>query len=165
MKIKDSRTFVLNETVLHENLIVPVDELDSIVMEFIGHYRAGKFGNIARETRGEDVLVTVAICYLDEDENWKTIISELEKEGWAGASLVLWSLYVQDNKNVAQETVTLPGTLYRDDDFVEWVPLVRYSPRIFLKTATEIVSMKLSSSLRTSKARTFLISKTEVIKT
>lgn len=164
MKIMDSRTFALNETVLRENLIVPVDELDSVVMEFIRNYKAGKFGNIARETRGEEVTVTIAICYLNENENWNASILELEKDGWAGASLILWSLYVQDNKQVAEETVTLPGTLYRDDDFVEWVPLVRYSPRIFLKTATEIVSMKLCSSLRTSKARAFLISKTKVIK-
>ena len=79
--------------------------------------------------------------------------------------MVLWTLYVQDMREELQDTVTLPGTLYRDEDFVEWVPLVRHRPRLFLRTAVEVASMKLSSSLYTAKARTLLISKIEVLKT
>ena len=67
MKIKDSKTFVLNETVLHKSLLVPVDELDSTVMDFIMHYKSEKFGNIPRAPRDEEIVITIALCVLDEN--------------------------------------------------------------------------------------------------
>ena len=165
MKIEDERTFILNETVLRKSAIVPVDEKDATVVEFIRYYQTGKFGNIERAPRGAEINITVAVCTLTENDKWKNVLAELKEESWSPASLVLWSLYVQDRKEAVMDTVTIPGTLYRDDDFVEWIPLVRYRPRLFLKTATEILSMKLSSSLQTAKSRTILVSRIEVPKT
>ena len=165
MEIKDSKTLVLNETVLHKSLLVPVNERDATVTEFIRCYQTGKFGNIERAPRGEEMSITIALYVLTENDEWKNVLTKLKEESWSPASLVLWSLYVQDTKEAVTDTVTIPGTLYRDDDLVEWIPLVRYRPRLFLKTATEVLSMKLSSSLQTAKSRTILVSRIEVLKT
>lgn len=165
MKIEESKTFVLSETVLRESLLTPVDENDKTATDFIKYYQIGKFGNIDRAPRGEEINIIIALCSLTENDKWKNVTVELKEKGWACASLVLWSLYVQDRRDAVPDTVTLAGTLYRDDNFMEWIPIVRYRPRYFLKTSTEVLSMKLSSSLLTAKVRTILISKIEVLKT
>ena len=159
MIIDKERTLVLSETVLQGNLIVPFDKADRTVIEFLRHYNVSKNNSITRETSGVETVVTVALCYLNEKESWSTVSSELKKEGWAGASLILWSKYIEDNKEVTSETITIPGTRYRDDEYVEWVPLVRYKRHFLFKKATEIVSMKLALSLRSEKARVLLVSK------
>lgn len=165
MEIEDFKTFILNETVLRKSHLVPVDEGDSNVVEFIRYYQDGRLGNIERAPYGEEINITVALCSITENDLWENVITSLKEKSWTPASLVLWSLYVQDRRTAVPFTVTLAGTLYRDDDFMEWIPIVRYRPRYFLKTATEVQSMKHSSSLHTAKARTILISKIVVTKT
>ena len=165
MNIADSRTFVLSETILGESLVVPANTMDNVVTDFIRYYKAEKFVYTTYLPNNEDARITIAFCTLGEKESWKSVASEIKKEGWSGASLMLWSLYARDKIDVGNNTVTLPGTLYRDNDFIEWVPLVRQQPRMFAKNITEIVSMKPSLSLCTPKARIVLISKIEDLKT
>lgn len=164
MKIDCCETFFLNEIVLKESLVVPTNEGDEVAKEFIRCYQSNAWKNIALELRGEEVESTIALCNLEEKDDWKIIAKELQKDGWSGASLTLWQLYVQGKKDIGANNVTLAGVRYRDEDFVEWVPIVHYTSRLFFKSATE-VSMKLSSTLNFRKARTVLIAKFNIIKT
>ncbi|HAS84525.1 MAG TPA: hypothetical protein DCS23_00405 [Candidatus Yonathbacteria bacterium] len=165
MNIADSRTFILSETILGENPVVRTNRMDTLVTDFIRAYKAEKFVYNTYLPNNEDASIIIALCVLEEKESWKSVASEIKKDGWSGASLMLWSLYVRDKIDVGNNTVTLPGTLYRDNNLIEWVPLVRQHPRMFAKMATEIVTMKLSSSLSTPKARIVLVSKIEERKT
>lgn len=164
MKIDHGETFLLNEIIWKESILVPTNEGDAVAKEFIKCYQSNNWKDVVCELRGTKVTVTIALCNLEEKDNWKIIAKELQKDGWSGASLTLWQLYVQGKKDVGANNVTLAGVRYRDEQFVEWVPIVHYTSRLFLKSATEI-SMKLSSTLNLAKARTILIAKTNVLKT
>jgi len=161
MKIDHCETFLLNEVVWRESILVPTNEGDEVAKDFIKCYQSNNWNDIVCELRGKETKATIGLCTIEEKENWKIIAKELQKEGWSGASLPLWQLYIQGKKNVCANSVTLVGVRYRDDKFIEWVPLVHYTPRFFLKNATEI-SMKPSSTLTLAKARTVLISRIDL---
>ena len=176
MKIEGSKTFFLNEIVWLENELVPSDELDGMSEYFIQYYKDWNFDKLAFDQRGQELSVTIALCALDGNESWKSVVSELMGEGWSGASLAFWKLYTQDERNPLPENVTLPGTLYRDENIEEWVPVVINRPVIsiigILRGNQTKISMKPSSALNlpsstqgSAKVRTVLISKTEVVKT
>ena len=164
MKIERSETFLLNEIVWQKIILVPANEGDEVANEFIRCYQSENLGNIARDFIGQEINSTIALCTLEEKENWGTAAKELQKDGWSGASFAMWQLYVQGKKDTGINNVTLSGVRYRDDNFVEWVPVVHYHFRLFLKSATEI-SMKRSSTLNLPKARTVLISRINILKT
>lgn len=169
MKIECSKTFVLNETVWRENELVPSDELDEMATSFIQYYKDWNLDRLAFDQRGQEISVTLALCVLEEKESWKDVAKKIAEDDWSGASLALWKLYAQDRRDAIQEIVMLPGTLYRDDDFVEWVPVVRHRPVIsiigILRGSETKISMKRSIEIGLAKTRTMLISKTEVLKT
>lgn len=153
MKIEHCSTFTVGGGGEIKDIFVPCDDRDIVTQDFIKSYSQEKYIRL-------DATVTIALCVLDKNESWTNVARELKKEKWFGASLAEWRLYVQDKNNIEFGTVILPGVLYRDDDLIEWVPIVHHRTRIFLKNATEI-SMKLSTSLATVKARTVLIKKIE----
>lgn len=172
MKTEDEKTFILNKLVWRENVLVPLDKLDKVAREFIRCYQVWKSNNTPDELAGHEINVTIALCILEENECWRDVALELKKENWFGATLVLWNLYVQDKKDAISSTVTLPGTLYRDDDLIEWIPLVHYNPLHFHRNVIEfsmkpsaILGVSPSTVLGLAKTRTFLISKTKILKT
>lgn len=164
MKIEDEKIFILNKLVWRENILVPLSEEDEVTMEFIRYYQEWKSNNVANEFRGYKIRVTIALCIIGENELWNDVSQELKGDGWSHSTLVLWNLYVQDREEAITSVVILPGTLYRDDDLIEWVPIVHYNPRLFHRNILE-VSMKHSLGLAHTKQRTILVSKTKIIKT
>ncbi len=169
MRIERSETFILSEVIWRENVLAPYDEHDEVSNDFIRCYKmAHLFISPPKQTE-DDMLITIALCILEEKERWKTAGSELKKDGWSGSSLFFWNLYVQDKKVALTDAVILPGTLYRDDEIIEWVPVAHHRPIVSilggLRGSETKISMKPSMSLGFSKSRTVLISKTEVIET
>lgn len=169
MKIERSETFVFNETVWRENILVPNDDRDEVSNDFIRCYKTTGLCTPEQWHEDQEILVTIALCILGEKESWKVVSSLLKKDGWSGASLFFWNLYVQDKKVAVPDSVMLPGILYRDDEIIEWVPVAHHRPIIsmlgVLRGSETRISMKHSTTLSLAKSRTILISKTETIKT
>lgn len=169
MKIERSETFVLNEIVWRENILVPENDRDEVSTEFIRCYQTGNFENIEPEPVCQEISIAIALCILGEKETWRNVSSELKKDGWSGASLLFWKLYVQDKKAALPDSVMLPGVRYRDDDIIEWFPVVHHCPIVslfgVLRGSETRVSMKSSMTLGLAKSRTVLISKTHITKT
>ncbi|MGB2580447.1 MAG: hypothetical protein WBC83_02025 [Minisyncoccia bacterium] len=169
MKIERSETFVLSEIVWRENILTKNDDRDLVSDDFIRFYKTAGLCIPEQKQEDNDVLITIAICILGEKENWKVASAELKKGGWSGASLFFWHLYVQDKKIAVPDTVMLPGILYRDDEIIEWVPVVRHRPIVsilgILRGSETKILMKPSMTLGLAKSRTILISKTDIIKT
>lgn len=164
MKIKDEKLFILKKLVWRENILVPLNEEDEVSMEFIRYYQEWKSNNVANELGGYKISAKIALCVIGENELWDDVSKDLKGDSWSPSTLVLWNLYVQDKKDTIQSVVILPGTLYRDDDLIEWMPIVHYNPRLFHRNILE-VSMKHSLELAHMKPRTILISKTKIVKT
>lgn len=167
MKIEQVKKFVLSGVYPGKILLVPAEKTAATVRissEFIHFYQAMNLQRIALEQGGEEIKLTLALCNTDKNESWMEASKDLQNDGWSGASLSMWQLYIKDGKSAPLCSVVLTGMRYRDDDFVEWVPLVHYQPRTFLRDVTE-VSMKRSCSLSLKEARCVLISKTEILKT
>lgn len=182
MKITGSATFVLSEVIWKENSLVPVNFPENekvLAEEFIGYYQSENFDRIALEQNGQDLRVTIALCTLGENESWEHVAKEQEVRGngWSGASLTLWKLYVQNRKEALPETVILPGTLYLTDDMTQWVPLAHHRPIISLLGGVRgsetkvlmkplaILSLATSMTIGRAKIHTVLISKKETVKT
>lgn len=171
MKIEGIETFILNEVVWRENILVPTytkTESVAVTEEFIRHYMSEKLHNDALDQRGQEVAVTVALCVLEESESWRSALKKIQSDKWSGASLAFWKLYVQDKRKPLSDAVLLPGTLFWDDDFHEWVPSVTHHPIISLlqtlRGAETRLTMKRSSILTRAKSRSVLISKTNILK-
>lgn len=176
MKIYGEKTFILNEIDWLENEIIPLDELDEMSSYFIQYYKDWNFDKLAFNQGGQELSVTIALCTLDEEESWKSVSSKLDSDGWSGASIAMWKLYVQNERSSLSENVALPGTIYRDENIEEWVLIAINRPVIsiigILRGNETRISMKPYSSLNLQssaqgsvKIRTLLISKTEVLKT
>lgn len=169
MKIERSETFVLSEIVWRENILMPNNDQDEVSSDFIRCYRTTGLCPIEQKQTDQELLVTIALCILGEKENWKIAYAELKKDGWSGSSIFFWNLYVQDKKVAVSDSVILPGVLYRDDELIEWVPVVHHRPIVsmlgVLRGSETRVSMKSSMTLGLAKSRTVLISKTDIIKT
>ncbi len=169
MKIERIETFILSEIVWRENILVPENNRDETSKEFIRCYQIGNFEKIEPELMNPEISISIALCILEEKETWRNVSSELKDDGWSGASLLLWKLYVQDKKVAMPDSVMLPGVRYRDDDITEWFPVVHHRPiaSLFgvLRGSETRVSMKSSMTLGLAKSRTVLISKTEILKT
>lgn len=151
MRIEHSRVFTEGKVVEIKGLLVPSDDRDKTTQDFIKNYHQKKYFRV-------DTSITLALCSLDKNESWVEVARKIQSDGWSGASLVEWDLYVQDKKNVAFGFVTIPGVRYVDDNLIAWVPVVKHRSRTFFKSATE-VSMKRSASLAIAKPRTILIKK------
>lgn len=168
MKIERSETFVLSEIVWRENILTPNDDRDEVSNDFIRCYKTGGLCIQTPEHPTKEVLITIALCLLEENEDWKTVSAVLKKDGWSGSSLFFWNLYVQSKNIAVPDTVILPGVLYRDDEIIEWVPVVHHRPIVSilgaLRGSETRISMKHSTTLGLAKPRTVLISKTETIK-
>lgn len=169
MKIERSETFVLSEIVWRENILAPNDDRDEVSNDFIRCYKTAVLCIPKQEQVDHGILITIALCVLDEKENWKAVSAELKNDGWSGSSLFFWNLYVQDKKVAVSDSVMLPGVRYRDDDIIEWFPVVHHRPIVslfgVLRGSETRVSMKPSMTLGLAKPRTILISKTDIIKT
>ena len=152
MKIEHSKIFTLYGIEGERDILVPREDGSEVATEFIKSYNEKFFDQAIFP-----ITITIALCALEETEKWSTVSKAIKEEGWAGASLALWRLYISD-KNVQVNTVSLPGVRYRDDNFVEWVPIVHFCARILFKNATEI-SMRLSTTLDLPKPRIVLVSK------
>lgn len=171
MKIEGVEKFVLNEVAWRENILVPAHgktESLSTTEEFIRCYKSGRLHEYALDQRGQEVSVTVALLVLSESESWRIASKKIQSDGWSGASLAFWKLYVQGKRKPLPDAVILPGTLFWDDEFHEWVPAVTHHPIISLlqtlRGAETRIAMKSSSILTRAKSRTLLISKTEALK-
>lgn len=158
MKIEHSKTFTRYREMELKDILVPHQDGDEVSKGFIKDYRENFFDQTTTP-----ITINIALCILGENESWTAAASILKKDDWVGASLAVWRLYVHDKKEVSATTVTLPGTRYRDDDIVEWVPLVHFQPRFLFSNATEI-SMRLSTTLGLAKPRVVLISKIEILR-
>lgn len=150
MRIEHSRTFVAGKVVEIKSILTPSDDRDKTTQDFIKNYHQRKYFRV-------DTPITLALCTLEKNESWTDVARKIKGDGWAGASLSEWELYVHDKKNTIG-TVTIPGVRYADDNLVAWVPVVKYRSRAFFKSATE-VSMKRSASLMIAKPRIVLIKK------
>lgn len=157
MKIEHKKKFVINEIKLKTRALFPADELDNTANDFIRYCKGGELGKIGRVPDGCEIIVSVALCFLGENESWRDISPDIKNEGWFGASLIMWNLYTEYQKINPSETIILPGIRYRDDDFFEWVPFVNYS-----RKGTKVL-MKPYTSLPYTKSRVFLISKIEIL--
>lgn len=164
MKIEDEKIFILNKLEWRENILVPLNEEDEVTNEFIRYYQEWKSNNVTNELGGYKISVKIALCVIGENELWDDVSRDLKCDSWSPSTLVLWNLYVQDREDAIPSVVILPGTLYRDDDLIEWMPIVHYNPRLFHRKIIE-VSMKHSFELAHTKPRTILISKTKIVKT
>lgn len=169
MKIERIETFVLSEIVWRENILTPNDDRDEVSNDFIRCYKTAGLCIPAQEQPAKEVLITIALCILEEKEDWKTVSAEIKNDGWSGSSLFFWNLYVQSKNIAVPDTVMLPGVLYRDDEIVEWFPIVHHRPMVSilgaLRGSETKISMKHSMTLSLAKPRTILISKTDIIKT
>ena len=163
MKIENVRTFDLGAISLGKTIFVPREkskETVKVSKEFIETYQSGRFDNLNLYLNDMGSNLILGLCVM-EKESWVEVAKDIKKkEGWVGASLVMWQLYIMDGRDAPMGTVTLTGVRYRDNELIEWVPLVHYQSRRFLRDATE-VSMKRSSSLYNLESRTVLVSKIE----
>lgn len=165
MKIEQEVTFHYEGEKTPEDKLIPRNWNDEKAKLFIALCEEKQ---IYPETILQEVPVvgsiTLALCTLNENETWSTVARELEKEGWQGASLSFWRIYIQKKCDIGSTTVILPGARYRDENFCEWVPFVSYHTRIMRKPATKI-SLKELCSIDIQKVRTLLVSKVELLKT
>lgn len=158
MKIEHGKTFTHYREMNLKDILVSHQDGDEVSQGFIKDYREDFFGQTTTPT-----TIDIALCTLGENESWTAAASILKKDGWVGASLAVWRLYVNDKKEVSATTITLPGIRYRDDNLVEWIPLVHFHPRFLFRNATEI-SMRLSTTLDLAKPRVVLISKIKILR-
>lgn len=156
MRIEQPRVFTEGMIAEIKSILAPSDARDTVTQDFIKNYHHKKYIRV-------DIPITLALCILDKNESWSTAVPSLKNDGWSGASLSEWHLYVYNKKGPDLGAVTLPGVRYIDDNLVAWVPVVKYHSRTFFKSATEI-SMKLSETLTIAKPRIVLIKKIEVLK-
>lgn len=153
MRIEYGKTFATGKVVEIESILTPFDDRDKTTQDFIKNYHRRKYLRV-------DIPTTIALCILDKNESWTDVARKIKCDGWSGASLSEWELYVHDKKNVVFGAVTIPGVRYADDNLIAWVPVVKHRSRAFFKSATE-VSMKRSASLTIAKSRIVLIKKIE----
>lgn len=151
MKIEHSRTFAAGKVVEIKSILTPSDDRDKTTHGFIKNYHQKKYFRV-------DTPITLALCTLEKNESWTDVARKIKDDGWSGASLSEWELYVHDKKNAVFGPVTIPGIRYADDNLIAWIPVVKHRSRTFFKSATE-VSMKRSASLTVAKPRIVLVKK------
>ncbi|MDO8604731.1 MAG: hypothetical protein Q7K40_05065 [bacterium] len=176
MRIEQAETFVIGEIVWGKNSLVAKKRKGGVEQEFLRCYEEENFKDLAFDQGGQELSLTLALCYLEEGENWREVATKIKENGWSASSLAMWKLYIQERRNAFPGSITLPGTIYRDDNFFEWIPVVQHRPVIsffghFRGSETEVsmkpsvvLGMTPSETAGLAKSRTVLISKTNVLK-
>lgn len=167
MKIEKSESFILDDIVWRKSALVPSNEENEQAKEFIRYYKTYGLTD-ANKQYPERIKVTTALCTLGENETWESAAKELKNGGWFGSSMIFWELYTQGKKTAIPNSVALPGVRYRDDEFVEWFPVVHHEPLVSffgsLRGSKTKIKMKQILSLEDKKQITVLISKIEILK-
>ncbi|KKU81891.1 MAG: hypothetical protein UY07_C0007G0045 [Parcubacteria group bacterium GW2011_GWA1_47_8] len=69
-------------------------------------------------------VATFSICSTTTEESLQELSAKIHTQGWHFGSIADWYQYIQKNQTLTASRTWLLGTIYHDEEYHEWFPIV-----------------------------------------